>query len=455
MQLFPVEEPVTLYETDFTEDKLERQKLSEQLSDLVERIDNPIVIALDDKWGTGKSYFLKRWVGAHTKQNKGKALTVYFDAFEHDYLSEPLRSIVTALSARLPESQNTRKKNWKKQAIRIAKPLAEVGLSIATLGAKEQVGEFGDAVIDALSGQSQEIIEKFWEESEETRERAMGEFRQSLIEATEELQSKIVIVIDELDRCRPDYALSLLETIKHFFAVPNVHFILGVNGAALQESVKIRYGSNIDAERYLGKFINLSFSLPNQIGRQQELNTLLQYLEYQKQVMGLPKRTTDRVIDLIKISSSTHEISLRDAGKILSRIALLPQEVSTRDETYLEGYISIAALLIVTSIISPPLHKMIINGECDVDHILKLLDANIKNISKAPNGEVNHDFSSEKTLWFCEISYCLFPNKLEENQFVPEYYKGIGSRFGQYGGLDNPTIFAKSLQREWIDLFRT
>lgn len=80
------------------------------------------------------------------------------------------------------------------------------------------------------------------------------------------MAAPIVIVIDELDRCRPDYALAVLEVIKHFFAVPKVHFILGINGEALESSVRARYGVDVDAESYLRKFINASFSLPRAIG---------------------------------------------------------------------------------------------------------------------------------------------------------------------------------------------
>ena len=61
----------------------------------------------------------------------------------------------------------------------------------------------------------------------------------------------LVVVIDELDRCRPDYAISLLEIVKHFFSVPNIHFILGVNLDALCHSVKVRYGESFDGRGYL------------------------------------------------------------------------------------------------------------------------------------------------------------------------------------------------------------
>jgi hypothetical protein len=74
---------------------------------------------------------------------------------------------------------------------------------------------------------------------------------------------KLVIVVDELDRCRPDYALAMLEIIKHFFAVDHVHFVLGVNLRELENSVKARYGAGINAGLYLQKFITVTVALPD------------------------------------------------------------------------------------------------------------------------------------------------------------------------------------------------
>lgn len=90
----------------------------------------------------------------------------------------------------------------------------------------------------------------------------------SLINETSTAESDIkqdkkplVFIIDELDRCRPDFALSLLERIKHFFSVPNVHFILGIHSGQLENSVRSFYGNGIDAHNYLQKFIHFSFNI--------------------------------------------------------------------------------------------------------------------------------------------------------------------------------------------------
>ena len=92
MKLVPPEPQVDLYNEGFEEtDILQRRKTGEALSDLLNRIDDPLVVALDGRWGTGKTHFLKRWVGAHEG-----ATTIYFDAFAHDYLGDPLPNLIAA-----------------------------------------------------------------------------------------------------------------------------------------------------------------------------------------------------------------------------------------------------------------------------------------------------------------------------------------------------------------------
>ena len=135
MRFLPSEENIREYESVFEKDLLGRRETGERLSSILERIEDPLVIALDGKWGTGKSYFLKHWVGSHTKQNDGKALTVYFDAFSHDYLSDPLIALVGALMLRTPKTEKSKIDRIKRVALKIAKPSARIGLSVATFGA--------------------------------------------------------------------------------------------------------------------------------------------------------------------------------------------------------------------------------------------------------------------------------------------------------------------------------
>lgn len=77
-----------------------------------------------------------------------------------------------------------------------------------------------------------------------------------------EADKPIVIIIDELDRCRPDYAVKTLEILKHFFDISGFVFVLSIDEGQLKSSVETLFGTkNFDG--YKRKFINNSFILPN------------------------------------------------------------------------------------------------------------------------------------------------------------------------------------------------
>ncbi|PRY77225.1 KAP-like P-loop domain-containing protein [Yoonia maritima] len=126
------EPDITLYEDGLAKhDKLNRKPMADKLSNLVERIDDPLVIALDGGWGSGKSVFLKCWVGEHLKTHPDKATTLYFDAFAHDYLEDPLIALTGALAERLEKSDQkpAALKALKNAAYRLMPMAARIGLA--------------------------------------------------------------------------------------------------------------------------------------------------------------------------------------------------------------------------------------------------------------------------------------------------------------------------------------
>ena len=84
----------------------------------------------------------------------------------------------------------------------------------------------------------------------------------------------IVVFIDELDRCRPSYAVELLETAKHIFSVDHVVYVLAVNRSELAHSVKTLYGDGFGATAYLRRFFDIDFRLPTP-DREQFMQDLL------------------------------------------------------------------------------------------------------------------------------------------------------------------------------------
>lgn len=315
-------------------DILGRKPMGQKLTELVDRIDQPLVIALDGEWGSGKSHFLKLWTGAHQNgELGGKAKVIYFDAFEHDYLDDPLVSLISRLIADQGERtwSALALKLLKKAAYPLARLIGRVGVGVVTSGASEVVGAVGDVVIAKVGEATDSAIDQFWK-AETGRIAAMQQFRDALQALTEPSEAgaspqKIVFIVDELDRCRPDYALSVLEVIKHFFTVPNVHFVLGTNLTALEHSVKARYGSEIDARKYIQKFIPMSLRFPPVINMHGNQSAAFNYLHATAGLYSIGQNTLSRLKEMFDYFSRGQEVHLRDVEKILTYVSLFPKTI--------------------------------------------------------------------------------------------------------------------------------
>jgi len=453
MKILPPEPHVDLYNEGFgTTDLLERKKVGKALSDLINRIDDPLVVALNGQWGTGKSHFLKRWVGAHTLENGSSATTVYFDAFEHDYLNDPLPALVSALTNRLPASKEDKIKRVKTAAFKLAKPLARIGLAVATFGATEALGDVGDAIVEAVSDEGAASLEKYWQEETGRRE-AMSEFKNA-IEALaapaedKDTGSSLVFVIDELDRCRPDYALEVLEVIKHFFSVPHVHFILGVNLNALENSVKARYGGNTNGHAYLKKFIQVTLELPAEIGgSHNKKHTNLVYLDYLIKEMGVPYHIADPLHHQIKLVSKFNQISMRDIGKIVSSISLASNDVLNNSKI-LPGWVNVMIDLIITKHVLPKLHPKFLNATVDDTDLASYIGATPTTLTEIIQNKRNFEYDRRIQWRYLTWRYLALDGNLKH-----EYTEDISKQFDAWGDVDNPRKLPMEIYLDWLDRF--
>ncbi len=402
MHFLPPEHEVDLYNEGFGDDDLlERASFGKSLSNFVEKVEDPLVIAIDGEWGQGKSFFLKRWVGAHTLQNNGKATMVYFDAFAHDYLDDPLIALVGVVTDRITELSQKAKSvsekvqgTWKsvqRAAIKLAKPLTKIGisavgagLSVATGGLSDTAKKVADEIIDSASKEGQELLDQYWK-SEDGKRNAMKEFRDMLKDFVEANRvgnkqgketNSLIIVIDELDRCRPDYALSVLEIIKHLFNVKGVQFILGVNLEALGHSVSKRYGEKIDSERYLRRFVNIIFELPTNMNNPINKVAVVEYAKKMCQQMKVDKKLGAALCENIELAASSNKIQVRDVGTIFSRAALIPKSFSRVQF----GYTEVTACLLVSSIVNKVLYKKFLNGNITEKELFEYYGASENNL---------------------------------------------------------------------------
>ncbi|MGB0660951.1 MAG: KAP family P-loop NTPase fold protein [Mangrovicoccus sp.] len=368
--LLPPEPQIELYKEGFEEeDPFGRKSTSAELSRLVEQIETPMVIALDGKWGCGKTYFLKRWVGQHGNKNSEGATTVYFDAFENDFLDDPLISLTSIIGQKIDASNQPGA--WEKiqnAAAKLALPVFRIGLAVAPTGVSGFLGPILNAFLAAASKELQKAAEEFWKK-ETGKNAAMLELREALAALTKPENGAIkplVVVVDELDRCRPDYALALLEIIKHLFSVPHVHFVLGVNLQSLENSVHARYGAGIDAEEYLRRFIMLRMELPKQVDAKngKQMGIAAAYFEDIAQKMNIPPKTAGAMKPHIALAENARGVSLRDVNQIANRMNL--SDLDTIEKRSL-GYRSVFCSLVLTEVLDPVLAKSLVNGSPNLE----------------------------------------------------------------------------------------
>ncbi len=452
MRFLPPDDDVEIYETVFEQDLLGREKASKALSKLLEEISDPIVVALDGRWGSGKTYFLKRWVAAHSKVNGGAALTVYFDAFQSDYGSDPLVALLGAISSRIPKQGQSKLKAAQRIAFGLIRPTARVGLALAAAGGSALVDELWDQGLKALGDEAEQALDEFWKR-ERGRQAAMEEFRNAIEALTtsgqDGVDTRLVIVVDELDRCRPDYALEVLEVVKHFFTVKNVHFILGTNVEALENTVKVRYGAQIDATTYLQKFISLSMSLPDHIGDHERTPSFLKYAMHVGQQMEIPKNFLNEVVEQLSMIRSSTPISVRDVGKILSYVSLLPSKAV--DSNNFAAWQIATATLVITRVIRPGMFDKLASATISEHELENYFGATRERISRTlENGEYNPDYKHPVMVrYFCWKYICR--NGVSDGS---DNWSDLSGLFGHFGGTHNPKRIPSAVAEDWLNYFR-
>lgn len=405
MYLNPPDDEVEIYTTCYGADLLEREVVGERLSELIERFDDPLIIALEGKWGTGKTHFLKRWVGAHSQVHEGDAKTIYFDAFAHDYLSDPLLSLVAAVTERVAPEETGKARRAGLIAARLLKPITRAGVAVATAGVSEVGGALIDAAAASLSNDANNAIEGLWDQ-ERQRKNLVEQFKDAIADlqkadSKDANLTKIVIVVDELDRCRPDYALQILEIAKHFFAIPHVHFVFGANMDILEQSVRARYGSEVDAHRYLQKFFNLRLSLPESFGFKGETSNILAYLQASAEARGIPDQWREDVKSHIIVISDAHSISLRDVERILARVSLLRKDTLVSD--MLLGLREIIVTLIVSSVVAPSFYRAAVGRRLKEEDILNYFAATPQKMLRELSAGSYNDKFNYQTFWRAEM----------------------------------------------------
>jgi KAP family P-loop domain len=323
--------------------------LADRLTKLYSNLSQGTVSILHGRWGTGKTVFARLWK-LHLETNRVPC--IYFDAFAADYVDSPFRAVASAFVRAAKEAQAHDKPvydgflNAASKALKIiAAPAAKTAVKAITLGlvGSSDVDDWKAAAEEVASGLgdvSEEAIKSMLE-GQAADEGSFEALRESLAALPDLLAKKIradqgngeedenadspslVVIIDELDRCRPDFALGMVEVLKHFFRAERVHFILVTNLNHLLLSVQKRYGVGEEAGEYIQKFYD--FIIPFEEPQQLHEGTPASRLASRQLHAMLAGPDTQDKVDLIECVAEqikAYDMSFRQAERTVTIVVL-------------------------------------------------------------------------------------------------------------------------------------
>ena len=231
----------------FSDDKLNRKFLAENLKRILLNTDYN-VFSINAPWGGGKSYFIENLAELIGEE----AICISYNAWESDFYNNPLVPLVTEIIYKL--EQIIKKTDKLYNDLIETKTVVKGILDKITFNA-------GIGTLGITYDPNKPTVESDYIALKNIKK----ELRSKLSFIQENLNKKIIIFVDDLDRCNPKYAIETLETIKHFFGIKNIIFVLAVDKKQVENIVKTIYGitpDTSDIEGYLKKFIDVEFNLP-------------------------------------------------------------------------------------------------------------------------------------------------------------------------------------------------
>lgn len=312
----------------FDNDLLGRKEPVTVLTHLIGSFKGPCVLAVDAAWGNGKTTFLKIW--SQYLRNQGFPV-VEFNAWETDFSEAPF----VALSSELTDGlENYKDKNkllaekidaTKKVATNVTKKLLRLTATGAIRFATGDILDITPQLEQARASYAEDRLSDYL-----AAKQGVKKFRCVLQDMATEMSKQknkpLIVMIDELDRCRPSYAVELLEVAKHLFSVDHMVFVLAVNRSELAHSIKALYGSGFDAEGYLRRFFDVDFRLPDP-GREDFINTMLNATKIDDYLMQPTYQNAQNVAEtvrnLLQGFFRAPDLSLRRIAQTIHRLGLV------------------------------------------------------------------------------------------------------------------------------------
>ena len=349
-------EPGELQKEPLSPDRLGRAAYAEFLTHYLNNVgqrDGGYVINLNAEWGAGKTWFLKRWCATLKPHHP----VAYIDAWKNDFSDDPLLTVVSGVLEALKQNPHVR---WIEREQKLFSKLGQF--------AKRGV-DVTDAVLKANGinglGEAFGVLLSSHQKKSEGIDALRSEIRNWLRDVTESphshnIHKPMYVFIDELDRCRPTYAIELLETVKHLFEIEGIVFVIATNTDQLQHSIRAVYGEGFDANRYLYRFFNRSASLPQVASMRFFIDSSAagQLLKKKLSVTGggAVKIDPDNLTDVLGCIGERFCFDLRTCNQWLEQLAA----VYSNEEVGAKFFWLVTALMIAMRLSEPDLYRQVL-----------------------------------------------------------------------------------------------
>lgn len=252
-----------------------REQFAGSLKNIFKNSDGGFVLAIDATWGEGKTSFIHQLI--YDLESSNKLIPIYYDAFANDFASDTFLSIGATITHEVERhfktvGEDTKKQQQikhlkgvtKKTAIELVKLSTNLAVKSLTAGLVDS-SELSKVATNAFDSATYGTLELDLSKKFEAYENSKASI-QSYVKALESVSTageKVIFFIDELDRCRPNFAVEVLEKIKHLFPAKNVIFVISYNKAQLSKIISNVYGVGADDSlKYLEKFVHIEASFP-------------------------------------------------------------------------------------------------------------------------------------------------------------------------------------------------
>ena len=372
-------------------------------SELLSTLEGPYSVAIDSEWGSGKTFFVKQVkmlldllnpqskvdketsdkilkkfnLDSELNENSEKVddsiYSIYFDAWKNDAEDEPIKSLIYDIMLELDfkyNFSNTKLTDAGIQALKFLTPV--IGGAVET----------GSKILDSLF--SEEQLKPFIK-----KKLFAKEIQNFISELPNERGNKLVIFIDELDRCNPAYAVKLLEQIKHYMEDDRIIFVFSVNINQLQHTIKHHYGNNFNATKYLDRFFDLQVKLPKA--------NMMKFYEN----MGL-NNSENYTINTICVSIiETFDFSLREIVRLYQNVKVATENF--KEDMYdsnSQGFLNycVIPIMIAINLIDRDLYTNVIEGRNSepISKVFSNLPENFLDNFLLEKDETSEDMNSDK-----------------------------------------------------------